>query len=151
MRNPILPLALLLLAGPAFGKESGFQIDKSETIMPAGKKALSSVTITTQKGWLLNPESPITLKLRAPAGVRVDKAKLERADLAVAKETTARFDVGVTLARPGKQRIEAVAAFELCRKGSCRPIKENLTITAEATTPPAALTKKGGAAAKKKG
>jgi hypothetical protein len=150
MRTLFSVTTLLLFAGPALANDGTFEIDKSETIMAVGKKATTSVTITAKKGWHLNQEAPFTLKLSPPAGVTVEKAKLVRADLAVSSETSARFDVGVTIAEPGKKRIEAEAGFVLCQKDACRPIKEKLTITAEATSPPAAPTKKTGAAAKKK-
>jgi hypothetical protein len=150
MRPLLTAITLLLFTSPALANDGTFEIDKSETIMAVGKKATTSVTITAKKGWHLNQEAPCTLKLTPPAGVSVDKAKLGRADLAVSTETSARFDVGVTLAEPGKKRIEAEAGFVLCQKEACRPVKEKLSITAEATSPPAAPLKKNGGAAKKK-
>jgi hypothetical protein len=145
-----LTLAALLLAGPAFATDGTFEITKTDTVMPVGKKATASVTVTAKKGWHINQEAPFTLKLNPPPGVAVDKAKLGRADLAESSESSARFDVGLTMSEPGKKAIAAEAGFVLCRKDACRPIKEKLTLAAEATPPPAAPATKAKQAAKPK-
>jgi len=150
MRTSPTLAALLLLASPAFAADGTFEITKTDTVMPTGKKAIASVTITAKKGWHLNQEAPLTLKLSPPPGVAVDKPKLARADLAESSERAARFDVGLTMSVPGKKLIAAEAGFVLCRKDSCRPVKEKLTLSAEATSPPAAPAKKAASVTKPK-
>jgi hypothetical protein len=73
------------------------------------------------------------LKLNPLPGVAVDKPKLAREDLAFVSDTEARFTVGLTLAEPGQKAVAAEAGFVLCRQDACRPIKEKLTLAAEAT------------------
>jgi hypothetical protein len=150
MRTALATVALFLVATHAFAADDTFEIKKTDGMAAVGAKATASVSITAKKGWHLNQEAPLTLKLAPAPGVVVDKAKLERADLAASSETTARFDVGLTLAEPGKKVIEAEAAFVLCQKDSCRPVKEKLTLAAEAAAPPAAPAKKASGASKMK-
>jgi hypothetical protein len=148
MRTALTIVALLLLAVPARATDGSFDIKQTDARAAVGAKATASVTITAKQGWHLNQEAPLTLKLTPPAGVTVDKPKLGRGDLAASSESAARFDVGLTLSAPGKQSIEAEAGFVLCRQDSCRPIKQKLTLAAEATPPPAP--KAGHHARKKK-
>ena len=138
MRTFLTLTALLVLVAPALAADGTFEIAKTDTVMPVGRKATASVTVTAKKGWHLNQEAPFTLKLNPPPGVAVDKSKLGRADLAASSETSARFDVGLTMTEPGKKLVAAELGFVLCQKDSCRPVKEKLTFTAEAAAAPAA-------------
>ena len=150
MRAVLTFAALLLFATRAFAADDTFEIRKTDGSAAVGAKATASVTITAKRGWHLNQEAPLSLKLAPVPGVVVDKPQLGRADLAASSETTARFDVGLTLAEPGKKVIEAEAAFVLCQKDSCRPVKEKLTLAAEAAAPPAAPAKKASGPSRKK-
>ena len=138
----LAPLALpLFLAGSARADDS-YEVSKTDASLIAGGKGKASVTLSAKKGWHLNAEAPLTLKLLPPAGVEVDKAKLSRSDLALSNATSARFDVGMTAAEPGKKMVEAEAGFVLCQEDSCRPIKEKVTLVVDVTSPKAATTKR---------
>jgi hypothetical protein len=125
---------VFLVASNVYAADGTFEVASTGASGPVGAKAKATVTIKAKKGWHLNQEAPLTLKLSPAAGVAVDKAKLAREDLALGNETEARFDVGLTLSEPGKKVVEAEAGFVLCREDACRPIKEKLTLAAEATT-----------------
>src|SRR5450759_917390 len=148
MRNFLALAALplfLVRAGSSFAADDTFEINKTDASGTVGAKAKASVTITARKGWHLNHEAPLTLKLAPAPGILLDKPKLARGDLALSSETEARFDVGMTLSEPGKKVIEAEAGFGLCQQDACRPVKEKLTLATlatPATEPKAAPAKK---------
>lgn len=132
----------LTLAGAAHAGDGSYEVSKTEASLTAGTKGKASVTISAKNGWHLNAEAPLTLKLLPAAGVEVDKAKLGRGDLAASNDTSARFDVGMTAAEPGKKTVEAEAGFVLCQEDSCKPVKEKITLAVDVTTPPAAPAKR---------
>jgi hypothetical protein len=136
-------LALTLcLAGFSRAGDGSYEVSKTDASLTAGGKGKASVTISAKKGWHLNAEAPLTLKLLPAPGVEVDKAKLVRGDLALSNETSARFDVGMTAAEPGKKSIEAEAGFVLCQQDSCKPVKEKITLAVEVTPPATTATKR---------
>jgi len=125
----------LFLAGSPRAADDSYEVSKTDASLTTGVKGKVSVTISAKKGWHLNAEAPLTLKLVSPAGVEVDKAKLGRGDLAVSTEKSARFDVGVTASEPGKKVFEAEAGFVLCQEDSCRPVKEKVALAVDVTSP----------------
>jgi hypothetical protein len=143
-------LALVLGLAPATPARADdtYEIRKTDVETTVGNQAKAQVTITAKKGWHLNAEAPLTLKLSAAEGVKLDKAKLARADLAQSSENTARFDVGLTATRPGTESVDAEAGFVLCQESACRPVKEKVSIAVTAQQPKpepkAAPTKKSG-------
>lgn len=140
MRRTVSLAALLCWPSLALAADDTYEIKKTDAAAAVGAKGTASVTITSKKGWHLNQDAPLTLKLAPPPGVALDKPKLGRADLARSTEDEARFDVGMTLAEPGQKLVEAEARFVLCREDSCRPIKQKLTLAAEAAAPAPAKT-----------
>jgi DsbC/DsbD-like thiol-disulfide interchange protein len=128
-----LALTLCLAGSSRAGHaaDTSYEVSKTDASLTAGGKGKASVTISAKKGWHLNAEAPLTLKLLPAPGVEVEKAKLGRADLALSNETSARFDVGMTAAEPGKKSIEAEAGFVLCQEDSCRPVKEKVTLAVD--------------------
>lgn len=128
-------LVIFLLAGPSRAADTSYEVSKTDAILTAGGKGKASVTIAAKKGWHLNAEAPLTLKLLPAPGVEVDKAKLGRGDLALSNDTSARFDVGMTAAEPGKKTIEAEAGFVLCQEEVCRPVKEKITLVVDVVSP----------------
>jgi DsbC/DsbD-like thiol-disulfide interchange protein len=125
----------LCLAGSSLAGDGSYEVSKTDASLTAGGKGKASVTISAKKGWHLNAEAPLTLKLLPAPGVELDKAKLSRGDLALSNETSARFDVGMTAAEPGKKSIEAEAGFVLCQEDSCRPVKEKVTLAVDVVSP----------------
>ena len=121
--------------------DDSYKVSKTDASLTAGGKGKASVTISAKNGWHLNAEAPLTLKLLPAAGVEVDKAKLGRGDLALSNGTSARFDVGMTAAEPGKKVVEAEAGFVLCQEDSCRPIKEKVTLAVDVASPKATVAK----------
>jgi hypothetical protein len=138
----LLPTALLLAAAGSASAGDNFEVKPAGAAGAVGEQLTASVTITAKQGWHLNHEAPLSLKLAPPPGVVVAKPRLGREDLAVAGETQARFDVGLTLAEPGRKVIAAEAGFVLCRADACQPIKEKLSLTAEASPAKAAPRKR---------
>ncbi|HEX7508814.1 MAG TPA: hypothetical protein VF550_18725 [Polyangia bacterium] len=140
---PFIAFILTLsMSGSVRATDDSYEISKTDASMTAGGKGKASVTILAKKGWHLNAEAPLTLKLLPPTGVEVDKAKLGRSDLALSNPTSARFDVGMTAAEPGNKLVEAEAGFVLCQEDSCRPIKEKVTLAVDVLSPPAATAKR---------
>ena len=137
-------IALILLSSSSSSRaaDDTYEVSKTDASLTAGAKGKASVTVSAKKGWHINAEAPLTLKLQPAPGVEVDKAKLGRGDLVVSNETSARFDVGLTASEPGKSMVEAEAGFVLCQESACRPIKEKLTFAVEVTVPKATTGKR---------
>jgi hypothetical protein len=131
--SAIAVVATLLIARASLAADDTYQVTTIDASATVGTKAKANVTISAKKGWHLNAEAPLTLKLTPTPGVEVDKPKLGRGDLALSTESTARFEVLLTASEPGKKAIAAEASFVLCQEESCRPIREKLTFAIDAT------------------
>jgi hypothetical protein len=133
--------ALLILAGAAArAADDAYEVKPSSVKATPGEKAIASVAIATKKGWHLNAEAPLTLKLTPGPGITVEKSRLVRADLAASSDSTARFEVALVAAQEGHGDVQAEAGFVICQETLCRPIKEKLVIGVNAS-PPRAPTK----------
>jgi len=126
-----------LAAAPrsARAAEEAYEVKPSHAKATVGEKAMAHVTIAARKGWHLNAEAPLTLKLTPGPGITVEKPRLTRSDLAVSTDSAARFDVGLLPARAGSGEIAAEAGFVICQETLCRPIKEKVTIGVDASNP----------------
>ena len=131
--------AWLVLAGaPARSADDAFEVKPSLVKATLGERTTASVAIATKKGWHLNAEAPLTLKLTPGPGITVEKPRLVRADLAASTDSTARFDVALVAANAGHGDVQAEAGFVICQETLCRPIKEKVVIGVEASPPGAA-------------
>ena len=122
--------AWLILAGA-----TAYEVKPNHVKATLGEKASASVAIATKKGWHLNAEAPLTLKLTPDPGITVEKTRLVRADLAVSADSTARFDVALVSAKLGHGDVQAEAGFVICQETICRPIKEKVVIGVDAIPP----------------
>jgi hypothetical protein len=131
---------LLLASATARAVDDAYEVKPSNVKATLGEKATASVVIATKKGWHLNAEAPLTLKLTPGPGITVEKPRLVRADLAASSDSSARFHVALVAAQAGHGEVQAEAGFVICQETLCRPIKEKLVISVEAS-PPAAPAK----------
>jgi hypothetical protein len=126
-------VAAVLAAGLPSRADDSYQVSKTDLAVAVGSRGTASVTISAKKGWHLNDEAPLTLKLGTTPGLETEKAKLARSDLALSNPTQARFDVAVTALEPGRRSLEAEAGFVLCQESACRPVKEKIAISVDAS------------------
>jgi hypothetical protein len=126
---------MVLTGATARAADDAYEVKPSPVKATQGGKANASVTIATKKGWHLNAEAPLTLKLTPGPGMTVEKPRLARADLAASTASTARFDVALVAAEAGHGEVQAEAGFVICQETLCRPIKEKVVIGVE-TSPP---------------
>jgi hypothetical protein len=132
MKRVHLLVGLLVASALPARADDTYQVSKTDAVVTVGSKGKASVTISAKRGWHLNAEAPLTLKLGNSPGLQTDKPKLGRSDLALSTKTQARFDVGVTAAEPGRKTLEAEAGFVLCQESACRPVKERISLAVDA-------------------
>jgi hypothetical protein len=126
--------AWLVLAGAtALAADDAYDVKPSNVKATLGENASASVAIATKKGWHLNAEAPLTLKLTPGPGITVEKPRLVRADLAASSDSTARFNVALLAAQAGHGEVQAEAGFVICQETLCRPIKEKVVIGVDAS------------------
>ena len=129
-------LAWLVLAGAtARAADDAYEVKPSQVKATLGEKATATVAIATRKGWHLNAEAPLTLKLTPGPGITVEKPRLVRADLAASTDSTARFDVALVASKEGRVEVQAEAGFVICQETLCRPIKEKVVIGVDSSPP----------------
>ena len=115
--------------------EGTLTIDKAEG--PAGKEASAGVAVTPAKGFHMSVDYPISLKLEAPAGVKLTKAdfssgKGEKGDADTFGEKGLAFTVKATADKAGEYTINGVFKFGVCDDQSCHPKRQPITITVAA-------------------
>jgi hypothetical protein len=126
---------MVLTGASARAADDAYEVKPSLVKATQGEKASASVAIATKKGWHLNAEAPLTLKLTPGPGITVEKPRLARADLAASTDSSARFDVALVASQAGHGEVQAEAGFVICQETICRPIKEKLVIGVEASPP----------------
>jgi hypothetical protein len=125
----------VLTGATARAADDAYEVKPSPVKATQGEKTSASVAIATKKGWHLNAEAPLTLKLTPGPGITVEKPRLARADLAASTDSSARFDVALVASQVGHGEVQAEAGFVICQETLCRPIKEKVVIGVEASPP----------------
>jgi hypothetical protein len=67
---------MVLTGATARAADDAYEVKPSPVKATLGEKATASVTIATKKGWHLNAEAPLTLKLTPGPGITVEKPRL---------------------------------------------------------------------------
>jgi hypothetical protein len=103
------------------------------SISPAGSYAVGqlgsfAVSLKPRGEYHINQDYPITVSLRAPAGLRLPKVEYKKPDAAVFGEELARFDVPLTPEQAGEQRVEAQVRFAVCTPETCVPDERSLAL-----------------------
>ena len=111
-----------LAQGPA-AADTAFAVKVEAPPAKKGQKAVAKIHVTPGAGFHINKEYPTSLALTPPAGVTLDKAKLNAKDAAAWTEKAGEFDVAYTASKPGKQTVTGELKFALCSANSCDPKK----------------------------
>ena len=126
---------MVLASAAVWAADDAYEVKPSPVKATQGEKASANVVIATKKGWHLNAEAPLTLKVTPGPGITVEKPRLARADLAASTDSSARFDVALVATQVGRGEVQAEAGFVICQETVCRPIKEKVVIGVEAIPP----------------
>lgn len=142
-RAPWLTLALCLTTvvlgrvaqAEAASGEVLHEVTTVATKAAPGTPAKARVVLQAKNGWKMNDQAPMSLKVTAPPGITVEKAKLGRKDLAESHKDSAAFDVAFVASEPGKKAIDAEASFVICQAEACKQVKEKVTLNVEVAPP----------------
>ena len=133
----LIALALSMMAGSAFAQEAGkgrgvdYNIDTSATTstVKVGQRGTLVLAILAGKDRKVHKQAPLSISLRAPAGVVLDKAKLGRADVRKDDDTRVELAVGFEAKSAGEQAVEADASFFICTDKWCQRMSEQVSVT----------------------
>lgn len=93
----------------------------------AGERAAVQLTLEARGGYHVNQEYPIRIELKAPSGVKLEKASLERADAAQFGEQSARFELPFS-GEAGTHELTASVDFAVCTAETCVPDQRTLAL-----------------------
>lgn len=128
----------LLLAGSLYAARASadaapFTVTVSAPAAKVGAAAAARVDIKPAAGYHMNKDYPTSLKLVAPAGVELPKAKLAKGDAGVkVEEKEVGFEVPYTAKEAGKKTIAGTLSFAVCTETNCAPQKAPVSVVVEA-------------------
>ena len=94
----------------------------------AGKPGSVAITLKPRGVYHVNQDYPMSVALKAPAGITLAKAELQKAEAAEFSEKVARFDVPVTPTQAGTHQLEAHVKFAVCTPENCVPDERTLAL-----------------------
>lgn len=98
-----------------------------EPAYKAGERAAVQLTLEARGGYHVNQEYPIRVEVKAPPGVTLEKASLERADAAQFGEQSARFELPFS-GEAGTHELTASVDFAVCTAETCVPDQRTLAL-----------------------
>ena len=114
-------------AGPVV-EETSFELRaRAADDYVVGSDATFDIALTTRAGWHVNEEYPISVKVRSPSAIQVERDELSKEDAAEFGEEEARFEVPFTAAEAGEHRVEAQVDFAVCTPETCVPDERTLS------------------------
>jgi len=94
----------------------------------AGRAGTVALTLEARGGYHVNQDYPIRVDLKAPPGVKLEKATLGRPDAAEFSEAQARFDLPFA-AEQGAHDLTATVDFAVCTKDTCVPDQRTVALS----------------------
>ena len=107
-------------------EEGKLEIGKAEA--KAGAEGTATVTVTPAPNFHISQEYPMSLTLEAPAGVKLAKTELAKADAVTFNEKTLQLAVKETSDKAGSYEIKGCFKFGVCDPSSCHPKKQPIAI-----------------------
>jgi hypothetical protein len=98
----------------------------------AGTEATAAIKVVPAAGYHVSQEFPMKLTLTPPAGVKLAKTELAKADADQFTEQVLALSVKATADKPGSYEIKGCFKVGVCDKDSCHPKKQPITITVAA-------------------
>lgn len=112
------------------------QISVPESVAAEPGVATSvSLTVAAKPGYTISRDGPLIIDI-AGDGLTLPKRRYRRSDAADARAADPRFDIKLTAPNPGDHALAIDARFWICRRRTCRPIRENLTVAIKAAPKP---------------
>lgn len=142
-RALLASLSLLLALAPAMAAagegapkkkeratKDDYELDVSGTTeeLKPGEAGRFSLVIRPKNGTKVHPQAPLEVKLKATAGLEVEKPKLSRKEIANPGEPAPELKTGVRAIREGDQAIEADVSFFLCTDEWCQRMTDRVNV-----------------------
>ena len=148
--RPVLVAALIaaglgLLVSPGVGAPTAYELDVPKRLtVTRGDSGAISLTIAPRSGYTVSREGPLRVDVSAvpDTGLALTKTHYTRDDAVNAADAVAnspQFDVGYEATLPGGYAVAIDVRFWICRKRTCRPVRETRTVdvAVEEPAPPA--------------
>jgi hypothetical protein len=124
-------VAVLALSSTAFAAGK-FKVDvKAPASAKKGEKTTVPITFKGEGEFHFNTDYPFSVKLTAPAGVKLEKDTLKKEDAKEWKKEGATVEVAFTSADAGKKEITGEAKFAVCTEKDCAPQTQKIAINVE--------------------
>lgn len=135
--NPAAPTPAS--ADPCANDDPRFHVKPEEATLTvgsaegaAGTEATAAIKVVPAAGYHVSQEFPMKLTLTPPAGVKLAKTELAKADADQFSEQMLALSVKATAEKPGSYEIKGCFKVGVCDKESCHPKKQPITITVAA-------------------
>lgn len=135
--NPAAPTPAS--ADPCANDDPRFHVKPEEATLTvgsaegaAGSEATAAIKVVPAAGYHVSQEFPMKLTLTPPAGVKLAKTELAKADADQFSEQMLALSVKATAEKPGSYEIKGCFKVGVCDKDSCHPKKQPITITVAA-------------------
>lgn len=113
-------LVTLAMTGTAFADgKFNLSVNAPKTAR-ASTRTTATVKVSPSEGYKMNLEYPTKLSVTAPEGVKLEKAKLTKADGRVDTKAV-EFDVAFTAETRGKKSFTGELKFAVCTENDCIP------------------------------
>jgi hypothetical protein len=130
------PAAGTATADPCANDDPRFHVKPEEATLTigtadgaAGSEATAAIKVVPAEGYHVSTEFPMKLTLTPPAGVKLAKTELAKADADEFTEKSLALSVKATAEKPGSYEIKGCFKVGVCDKDSCHPKKQPITIT----------------------
>jgi hypothetical protein len=109
---------------------------QTELLLEPGARGTLSLTIAAKAGYSISKEGPLEITMSVePAGISLPKHRYRRRDSADARADSPRFDLRVRAREAGEFEVVVKSRFWVCRKKTCRPVRNEQRAAITVQTP----------------
>jgi len=108
---------------------------QTELLLEPGTRGSLSLTIAAKAGYSISKDGPFEITLSVePRGLSLPKRRYRRRDAADSRADSPRFYLRVRAREAGKFEVVVKSRFWVCRKKTCRPVRneQRAAVTVEA-------------------
>lgn len=133
-------LAFVLVAAPALHAQDGAKKDRatkddygidtsgSSAEVAIGQDGVIKLVLTPKNGTKIHPQAPLEVKLSQPEGIKLEKRKLGRSDIADKEAKEPALQTELSGQKAGSYNVDADVSFFLCTDEWCQRMTDRVSI-----------------------